>query len=164
MKKWIAWMLVVAALSLLGGCTAKEEPQQVPPDGDMQPVLSQTTDVWGVTLTAQQVTPSGLTLIATHSGEMPGELTTGSAFCLERAGADGAWEAVPTLIPEGEISWTMEAYLIAANDAVEWPVNWEYLYGQLPAGSYRIEKELMLFRGPGDFDTQTIYAQFGIVD
>ena len=47
-------------------------------------------------------------------------------------------------------------------EKVEWAVDWTKLYGELPAGEYRIAKEIMNFRGGGDFDTKTFYAEFTI--
>ena len=48
------------------------------------------------------------------------------------------------------------------NGACEWEVNWEWLYGIIPAGKYRIGKELMDFRAPGDFDKAIYFVEFSI--
>ena len=50
------------------------------------------------------------------------------------------------------------------NAETEWEVNWSRLYGELPAGSYRISKSVMDFRGTGDYDTKTYYAGFDLLD
>lgn len=119
-------------------------------------------ETWGVTLTVKDVTPTGLTLVFTQSGGAPtGELQTGSPFWLEKY-VGGAWETVP-LVPVC-VDWTMEAYLIPMNDSVEREVNWQYLYGEIPAGTYRIGKEIMDFRESGDYDQRNYYAEFSIVD
>ena len=52
--------------------------------------------------------------------------------------------------------------MIQKEDTTQWDVNWEWLYGELPAGEYRIGKEIMNFRGAGDYDTEMLYAGFVI--
>lgn len=123
-------------------------------------------ETWGLTLSVRDVTPTGLTLMFTQSGGTPtGELQTGSPFGLEKY-VDGVWEAVAKLpLEDGvEWAWTGEAYLIPMNDSMEREVTWEYLYGALPAGTYRIGKEIMDFRGTGDYDERDYYAEFTITD
>ena len=56
----------------------------------------------------------------------------------------------------------MEAWLIPMNGSRDYEVNWVNLYGQLPDGRYRLGKEIMLFRGTGDYEEQTCYAEFVI--
>lgn len=65
---------------------------------------------------------------------------------------------------EHELAWTMEAWAIPSNTETEWEVNWSRLYGELPAGTYRISKSVMDFRDTGDYDTKTYYAGFDLVD
>lgn len=123
-------------------------------------------ETWGLTLSVRDVTPTGLTLVFTQSGGAPtGMLQTGSPYWLE-ADEGGVWEAVPELpLEDGvERGWHSIAYLIPMNDSVEREVNWQYLYGELPAGTYRIGKEIMDFRESGDYDQRNYYAEFSIVD
>ncbi len=121
-------------------------------------------DPWGVKLTAKNITPSGLTIVCTQQdGEPTGELNTGSYYGLEVL-RDGEWVEVELLPMEYELAWTSEAWMIPNNAETEWEVNWSRLYGELPAGSYRISKSVMDFRGTGDYDTKTYYAGFDLVD
>lgn len=114
---------------------------------------------WGLTLSVKNVTPSGMTLICTQSGgELTGELETGSRYTLQ-VWENGNWVEVPIF---AEVNWTMEAYLIQKDKNAEFELNWEWLYGKLPAGTYRICKEFMDFRGTGDYDTAPFYAEFEI--
>jgi len=120
-------------------------------------------DEWGVKLTVKNITPSGLTLVCTQrDGEPTGELQTGTPYALERK-ENGEWVAVETIPVDGEIAWTMEAWAIPANEETEWEVDWSRLYGELPAGSYRISKSVMDFRGTGDYDQKQYYACFDIL-
>ena len=102
------------------------------------------TSPLGVTLTAEDVTPNGLTLVCTQSGGTPtGELHTGSPFWLE-VYSEGNW--FPVKDDMEDVLWTMEAWSIPRNKRVEWNVSWEPLYGSLPTGHYRIGKEITDFR------------------
>lgn len=120
-------------------------------------------DAWGIRLSASAVTPTGLTLLCEQSGgHATGELQTGSKYWLETR-SDHQWVPVNPLSEE-EIFWTAIAYLIPKNDSVEWEVKWEQLYGALPAGTYRIGKEINDFRKTADYDTNNYYAEFEIKD
>lgn len=115
---------------------------------------------WGVTLAVENVTPSGATLKCIQSGgEITGELNTGSRFIIEKWSQEMGWQEAPCFC---EPYWTMEAWLIIKDGTSEWEVDWERLYGELPAGKYRIGKEIMDFRGTGDYDKQMYYAEFTI--
>lgn len=121
-------------------------------------------DPWGVKLTAKNITPSGLTIVCTQQdGEPTGELQTGSYYGLEVL-RDGKWVAVDLLPMDYELAWTSEAWIIPGDEETEWEVDWTRLYGELPVGNYRIGKSIMDFRGTGDYDTNTYYAAFDIVD
>lgn len=63
---------------------------------------------------------------------------------------------------EYDIGWTLEAWLIPMNDTVEWQVNWEWLYGKLPSGHYRIGKGITDLRVAGDYNQAMFYADFDI--
>ena len=132
-------------------------------DGE-RPELPKTDDEgfpnWGLTLSVKNVTSSGLTLVCTQSGgELTGELETGSDYNLIVL-KDGVWQEVPTIIEE--YGWTAEAYMVTKDDSVEFEINWEWLYGQLPEGTYRITKGFMDFRGSGDYDNFAYWTEFEI--
>lgn len=122
------------------------------------------SDEWGITLSAQDVTATGMTLVCIQSGETPtGELQTGSPFAIEQL-LDEEWLPVPTAPGILDWAWTMEAWMIQPDTTTKWDVNWEFLYGELGPGIYRIQKEIMHFRGPGDYTKRPYYAEFAIVD
>ena len=119
---------------------------------------------WGVTLEATEVTSKGMTLVCHQSGgENVVELSTGSFYTLQRQDKK-KWVDVDTLPQEGEIAWDALAWRIKLDDSTNWDIAWGWLYGELPAGTYRIGKEIMNFRVPGDFDTMMCYAEFTITD
>ena len=119
-------------------------------------------ETWGITLTAEDITSTGVTIRCTQSGGEPtGELQTGSWYILETWTREYGWKEMPYVI-EGEIGWTSEAWMIPMNDTREWIVNWEWLYGAVPSGKYRIGKNIMDFCSTGDFDTAIYFAEFEI--
>lgn len=116
---------------------------------DFEWVRFEKRDTWGVELNAAKITPTGLTLVCNQSGGNPiGDLQTGSMYWLE-VQIGNQWVPVEMLPSANDIGWTAEAYIIPMNDKTEWNVNWEWLYGELPVGRYRIGKEVIDFRGAG---------------
>ena len=114
---------------------------------------------WGLTLSVKDVTESGLTLVCTQSGgELTGELQTGSDYKL--IVLKEAWEDVPAIIED--YGWTAEACMIAKGDVTEFEIKWEWLYGKLPAGTYRLVKGFTDFRESGDYDNFTYWTEFEI--
>ncbi len=121
-------------------------------------------DEWGITLGAEDVTATGMTLTCTQKGgSFAGELLTGSPFVIEQL-MDGEWIPVPTVPGILDWAWTMEGWMIQPDNTTKWDVNWEFLYGELAPGNYRIQKEIMDFRGPGDYTERPYYAEFAIAD
>ncbi len=121
-------------------------------------------DPWGVTFSAKNVTSESLTIVCEQKGEIDGvELITGSYYTVQKF-VNGCWKNVDFLPQEYDVAWTAEGWVIPENKAVEWSVNWAWLYGQLSPGKYRIGKEVMYFRGTGDFDEKMYYAEFEISD
>ena len=121
-------------------------------------------ETWGINLTAENITSTSATIKCVQSGGEPtGELHTGSWFIIENWTEENGWKEMPYVV-EGDIAWTEEAWMITTDDVYEWDINWEYLYGAIPEGKYRIGKEIMDFRGPGDFDKAIYFAEFEIME
>lgn len=117
---------------------------------------------WGVTLSATNVLETGMTLVCEQTGGAPtGKLQTGSYYIIEVL-QQGIWKEVTQLPQEATVTWTSEAWTISKDTTQQWEVDWEWLYGALPAGTYRIGKEIMDFREAGDFDEAIAYALFSI--
>lgn len=158
MKKIIA---LVLALMLFCACGAENEIPAT--DGESLGNYhdeNEFEEKWGITLSVKDVTPKGLTVVFNQSGgELSGSLETGSYYSLERY-EDGEWTEVETEPADMEIMWDMMAYMISMGNETEMETSWEYLYGELPAGIYRIGKEVTEFRGPGDYDKAMFYAEF----
>ena len=115
---------------------------------------------WGLNLSVKDVTPTGLTLVIKKNGGNPtGRIEWGEAYQLAVL-ENGTWKDVPTIIDNAV--WDAIAYGFFENSDVELSVSWEWLYGQLPAGTYRLTKEFMDFRETADFDTAKYWVEFKI--
>ena len=115
---------------------------------------------WGIVLSVENISPTGVTVVCTQlDGEITGEINTGEDYALE-VKLNGKWEDVPTVIED--YGWNSIAYIVTMNGESSWDINWEWLYGELDTGEYRISKSFMDFRGPGDYDTAMLYAEFTI--
>lgn len=162
MKKWKVILLVIVFSVIPIGVFLSEAIPKAIQKHRPQIIKDEVTPNWGVTLTAKNVTPEGLTILCTQSdGEPTGELNTGSYYTIHKLTEDG-WIAVDYLPHEYDIGWTLEAWLIPMNDTVEWQVNWEWLYGKLPSGHYRIGKGITGLRVAGDYNQVMFYADFDI--
>lgn len=116
---------------------------------------------WGVTLSTQDETSTGVTILCTRTGGNPtGALQTESYYVLETL-KDGVWTALDYY---AEVAWTSEAWEILPDNTVCWNVEWEWLYGELKPGMYRIGKRVLDFRNTGNYDSKMFYAEFAIVD
>lgn len=73
--------------------------------------------------------------------------------------SDGQWYCIK--LPE-ELAYNMVAYVVEPGETRIWQVDWEYAYGQLPAGEYRMVKDVMDYRAPGDFDKYYLATEFEI--
>lgn len=117
---------------------------------------------WGLTLSVKDVTNTGLTLVCTKNGGNPtGELTCGTEYHLSVL-EDGVWKDVPTVIEE--YAWNSLAYHFSEGQDTEFNYTWEWLYGKLSAGTYRLTKGFMDFRGAGDYDTAMYWVEFEITE
>ena len=81
----------------------------------------------------------------------------GDAFVLQHK-KDGQWETVPAIVEN--YAFNAIAYMLPAGETREQELDWEWLYGKLAPGEYRIGKDVDDFRATGDFDQYMIYAQF----
>lgn len=118
-------------------------------------------DEWGLTLTAENVTPSGMTIVFNQmNGKQTGELQTGDWYALYTE-ENGEWKELPFIVEDDvNVGWNSVAYMIPKGGQVPFEVNWEWLYGKLIPGKYRINKEVMDFRDTGDFDKKIYSLEF----
>ena len=116
----------------------------------------------GITLSVENITPDGATLVCTQDGTPWDRIITGAPWHLERY-EDGQWISV---MPEYTV-WTSVAYLLTPGTTTHWNLNWNLIAGTLEPGHYRVSKTFTGERTPmfplGLEKTeysQTCYAEF----
>lgn len=115
---------------------------------------------WGIRLTAEDVTPTGMTLVCTQQGGQPkGELETSPYFKLEVLSPNG-WSYVKPL--SAEYIYEDVLLTIDKENTVRWEINWENYYGVLPAGTYRLTKHITDFVNENDQMRDFYFAEFTI--
>ena len=136
MKKICAALLcvVLAVMVLMTGCVRES--------------AYQTTGTPNVSMVISNVMPSGATVTIHDSNPEP--FVYGSWYQIEQE-KDGIWYEVKTKIKDygfDEMGW-----LTDDQGALTMTVDWEWLYGKLPQGHYRILKQA---------GTQMISAEFTV--
>ena len=115
---------------------------------------------WGIQLDAENVTSSGLTLVVTQAGTIhDGTLTTGQPYFIQKKENNNWIPLEPLLEAWG---WTTEAWIISMNDTARWDVSWEWLFGKLQSGQYRIGKDIYLETVSGNREQAVYYVEFEI--
>lgn len=112
----------------------------------------------GLSLRAENISPTGLTLVFEQSGgEGFSELITGQDHYLRRR-TDNGWELCNTVIDS--YGWTLVGTNIEPDKETRIDIDWEWLYGALPAGHYQISKVIV----PDEryFDSCTFRTEFDI--
>ncbi len=94
---------------------------------------------FGITLTANSITPTGMELVISQSGgnNIKGELIYGNDYTIE-AWQNESWEAIN--LPK-EPAWTLVAHQVKMNWTVTQSLEWDWIYGSLNNGKYRLTKE-----------------------
>lgn len=70
------------------------------------------------------------------------------------------WYALPYIVENA--AFHQPAYQAKKDETVIWEVDWSWLYGELPKGTYRIVKDVMDFRGTGDYTKYYLADEFEI--
>ena len=166
---------VVISLALLVGCgnkdnsnsvipkdTAKTATSQPNETNDREPSAQKTVNNFkGVTMTVKGETASSTGLTIAFENNSGSQCIYGEYFCLEKK-INGNWYQVPVII-DGNYGFDSIGYDLSSGDSGEWAVDWKWLYGSLDKGEYRIVKDIMDFRGTGDYDTYYLAAEFQLL-
>jgi len=125
-------VIIVIPSTVLIICGNEEEPQQIDPK-------------WGIVQSVENVTSTGLTIVWNRdNAKNTVDLVTGEGYNLEKKTPFG-WRTVPTIIEEYGVN--AMGYLITVYRDGRQEVDWEWLYGELPKGTYRIWKTISLSVG-----------------
>ena len=156
MKHTLTFVLTLLCIITLTACAHKSRGESLPPTQENLPN-------WGLTLTAEDITSKGLTLVVSQSGGDVHELTTGSPYYLQKQ-VGKKWEPVEEApLPEGVDGrgWNTVAYIVPLNDSVEYEINWEWIYGEIPEGTYRLSKSFMNSQY-GEYEEFSYWIEFVI--
>ena len=96
-----------------------------------------TTPVENVSISISDISPSGATVIITDKNPEP--YVYGEWFKLQKE-INGQWQDVPTVIDN--YGFHEIGYIPDTNGEVKFEIDWQWLYGKLPAGNYRLWKEV----------------------
>lgn len=106
------------------------------------------TDIENVSISISDISLTGATIIIKDTNKNP--YTYGQWYKIEKQ-INGKWYEVKTIIEN--YGFNSIGYLPDKNNEIKFIMNWEWLYGHLPLGSYRIIKEV---------GKQYIGVEFGI--
>jgi len=176
MKKYLYLFVCLAiSLALLAGCgnygnsnspeetekTVKKTASSQPTETTWEPTIYETVNNFdGVTMTAKEGTSSSTGLTVFFRNKSSSQCIYGEYFLLEMK-INGNWFQVPTVI-DSNYGFNDIGYQLASGDDGEWAVDWDWLYGSLDTGEYRIVKDILDFRGSGEYDTYYLGAEFAI--
>ena len=114
-------------------------------------------DEIAVNMEALHVIPTGcIVRFRQYDRRDTGELIYGQGFMLEKKEGD-SWEAVPMIVDDAV--FTEEGYTIPPEGESEIETDWQWLYGVLEPGTYRIHKTVIDHRDSGNKE-YTFFAQF----
>ena len=132
MKKIINITLIIILSLVLVGCNRAESPKV----GSIS--NQEINDNYVVTLETKEgsLTRSGLTLILENHSEYV--YIYGQSYLIEYFN-DGKWHA---LIPINDMNFLMIGILLQPNEIAEILVGWDYHYGKLHNGKYRVIKSV----------------------
>lgn len=176
MKKYLHLFVCMAiSLALLVGCgnnsnsnlaegteevVTGTDSNQSTETTDWEPTTYETVNNFdGVTMTLKEGTTSSTGLTVLIENNSSSQCIYGEYFWLEKK-INGSWYQVPVVIDD--YGFHDIGYDLASGDDGEWAVDWEWLYGSLDTGEYRIVKDIQGFRGSGEYDTYYLAVEFKI--
>lgn len=109
-------------------------------------------------LRKETVSPEGLTLVFENKSN--NHVIYGEYFLLEQK-INEKWYEVPISI-EGDYGFNDIGYELNIGELREYEMDWEWLYGNLEIGNYRIIKDVLDFKGTGDYNQYYLSTEFEI--
>lgn len=153
-----------------GDVTAYEEPEEMANEEDSANETKTPKPEITVAFTEEVNTLDGVTMymekykategdveIRNESGK---DLEYGEWYDIQVKMDDDRWYSLAMIIDN--VAYHAVAYPVKNQETSVWPVNWSYCYGELPAGKYRMVKDIMDFRAPGDYTEYYLATEFEI--
>ena len=150
MKKAILAALVCGFILLgLTGCSINKNEFEIGKESDVE-IASK-----GVSLSIKEdtLTNTGATLVLKNDTDV--DVQYGNPYEIEIK-EDGEWKKINV-----ELSFTLPAFLLNANESAEIELNWANGYGKLASGVYRIIKSINVKEG-GEYKSFYVSAEFTI--
>jgi hypothetical protein len=150
----ISILLVTGCVNQLSANTAEGSDTFSESTDSTEPV----NNLEGVVMTVKEgtVSPTGLTVVFKNITE--NELLFGEFYILEMKTDDG-WYQVPVAF-DGDYGFNSIGYILDPDSSREWSVDWEWLYGSLEKGEFRIVKDILDSNGVGRYETYYLAAEF----
>ncbi len=148
------------SLILLSGCGSSNKSHS-PKGTDWKPSTYETVNnLDGVTMNVKEgtVSSTGLTVIFENNSDK--QCIYSEYFFLEKK-IEGRWYQVPVTLDDN-YGFNDIGYDLDSSDVREWTVDWDWLYGSLDNGEYRIVKDILDFRKAGDYDKYDLTAEFTV--
>jgi len=132
MKKIILLVLTLACAAILFVACSNRPSGQIDKDSAYQ-----LTEIENVNIRISDVSSVGATVTIKDTNKEP--FLYGEWYSVEKEDG-GKWIELEPIIEN--YVFTMIGYMPDENDEVEFDINWEWLYGKLPAGKYRLIKSV----------------------
>ena len=149
-KKIVSLSLIVFMVALLSGCGKK-------PNGKIS-TYTMTNDKVAISVKKGTVTKKGLTLVMENKTD--DRFNYGAEYHLEKK-YNKKWYVIE---PKDKIIFTSMAYEVEAKQTKEIKFDWEYGYGELSKGKYRLVKYMYKLKDAPIDDSKKIFvaAEFNI--
>ena len=151
MKKTILTILICSIMVLeLTGCGKSKNELDIGNKSDIK--ISQND----VTMTIKEgtLTNKSATLVLTNNSDKNFEY--GNPYEIE-VKKDGEWHKINV-----ELDFTMPAFQLSAKESKEIELDWEYGYGRLAEGTYRIKKVINYEYNGGKYEPFNVAVEFTI--
>lgn len=152
MKKIILIILLcgIMFLGLTGCVNSKSEPDT---EKESDTIITQITDI---TLSIKEgtLTNTGATLILSNYSDK--NIEYGNPYRIEHK-QDGKWYKIDV-----ELNFTLPAFILKPYETKEIELDWEYGYGKLAPGTYRIIKDVDYEYETGKYKKINIATEFTI--
>lgn len=113
----------------------------------------------GVTMEVTECSDTSVTVKITNDTDK--DIECGEDFCLKMQDEEtGEWRELDKVIDNA--AFNTIAYVIQKDSPYEAVIDFEWLYGKLEPGRYRIVKTITDFRGTGDYTDYAFTAEFSI--
>lgn len=107
-----------------------------------------------IQLSVNDVSVDGLTYTITNNSK--DTCTFGEEYQIERFMCDGWYVVDEQANTDGELAWSLVLYVVEPGKQQKMDADWQYRYGKLPAGNYRLLKTIE--------DVGTVAATFEITE